>query len=138
MAFVLYFHQMLYTCISRYKDRHTDAGKSLTWQRGPEGKVRALVLEELRNRPVVLKLLWTTKQVGKIFENSPQKNVHKTVDWRLPGGPVAKTLGSRCRGPRLIPGQGSDPHAAARFMSQLRPSALSNKYLKTNKTKTFR
>ena len=59
-------------------------GKSLTWQRGQEGKVRMLVLGEPRNRPVVLKLLWTTKQVGKIFENSLQKNVHKNSRLETP------------------------------------------------------
>ena len=35
----------------------------------------------------------------------------------LPGGPVAKTLRSQCRGPSLIPGQGTRSH-----MPQLRCS----------------
>ena len=46
-----------------------------------------LVLEEpgyFLDQSMVLKLLWTTKQVGKIFENSPQKNVHKNSRLETP------------------------------------------------------
>ena len=48
-------------------------------------------------------------------ENESLKEKH---DWGFPGGPVAKTPLSQCRGQGLIPGQGIRSH-----MPQLRPSA---------------
>ena len=34
----------------------------------------------------------------------------KSQSWDFPGGPVAKTLSSQCRGPGSIPGQGTRSH----------------------------
>ena len=33
-----------------------------------------------------------------------------SIFWDIPGGPVAKTSCSQCRGPGLIPGQGTRSH----------------------------
>ena len=95
-------------------------------------------------RPVVLKLLWTTKQVGKIFENSPQKNVHKNsrletplvVQWLRLQAPNAGCLD-------LIPGLGTRSHILQPrvHMPQLKITRATsktqhcqiNKYLKQTK-----
>ena len=45
------------------------------------------------------------------------------ITWDFPGGPVAKTLYSQCRGPESTPGQGTKSH-----MLQLRPAAARQIY----------
>ena len=56
---------------------------------------------------------WISGQRGKGFL------IQKSVEGDFPGGPVAKALGSQCRGPGSIPDQGMSFH-----MLQLRPHTV--------------
>ena len=64
--------------------------------------------------------------------NDPEARVKLKQDWPwgdFPGGPVVKTLVSQCRGPGLIPGQGTRSHMRQQSsrVLQLRPSAAEKK-----------
>ena len=44
--------------------------------------------------------------------------VLRVIPWDFPGGPVAKTLGFQCRGPRFYPWSGKEtPHASTKDLT---------------------
>ena len=73
-------------------------------------------LEILSLQRELLSFLWVFfffLNVYFILSTSLYKNIH----WNFPGGPVAKTSGSKCKGSKFDPWSGNYiPHAAAKSL----------------------